>query len=133
MPDRPLVLIVDDEPDILLVAATRLEAAGYDTAAASDGREALALLHRRRPDLVLLDLRMPGLDGYEFCRMVKSDPDLDRMPVVLFSASSSRADSLKEKCLALGADGYLAKPFTSSELLAAVNRALAPKQPDLVP
>ncbi|HDR00048.1 MAG TPA: response regulator [candidate division WOR-3 bacterium] len=125
MPEAPLILIADDEADILVVTATRLEAAGYRTVTAADGREALDILRHQQPDLVLLDLRMPKVDGYEFCRTVKDDPNLDRVPVILFSASSSRAENLRDKCLALGADGYISKPFISTELLAAVEHALA--------
>lgn len=127
MPTRtaPLILIADDEADIALVTGARLEAAGYRVQTAPDGEVALRLFRERKPDLVLLDLRMPRIDGYQFCKIVKTDPESRHVPIILFSASSSYARDLKEKCMALGADGYIRKPFTSKVLLGEVRRVLA--------
>jgi two-component system, OmpR family, alkaline phosphatase synthesis response regulator PhoP len=114
---RPLVLLADDEPDIALVTRTRIQLNGYDVIVAGDGEIALAMIRQALPDLILLDLKMPKLDGFQVCKIVKSDPALRHIPVLLFSASSSYALSLEKQCLQLGADGYVRKPFDVRELL----------------
>ncbi|MBM3321895.1 response regulator [candidate division WOR-3 bacterium] len=122
--NRPRVLLADDERDIALVARMRLEVNGYDVATAADGAEALERFESFRPDLVLLDLRMPKLDGYQVCRALKSNPATRSVPVIIFSASSSQALALERKCLELGADDFVRKPYSSEDLLAKVRRHL---------
>jgi CheY-like chemotaxis protein len=122
---RPRILLADDEDDVTLVTRTRLEVNGFDVVTAADGEEALNRFRETRPDLVLLDLRMPKLDGYQVCRTLKSDPATRAVPVIIFSASSSHAVALERKCLELGADDYIRKPYQSDELLAKIRRQLA--------
>ncbi len=122
---RPRILLADDERDIALVARMRLEVNGYEVLTVADGAEALERLPTFRPDLVLLDLRMPKLDGYQVCRALKSNPATRSVPVIIFSASSSQALALERKCLELGADDFVRKPYTSEDLLAKVRHHLA--------
>lgn len=114
---RPRILLADDEADIALVTKTRIELNGYEVVVAADGEEALAKVRETLPDLILLDLKMPRLDGFQVCKVLKSDPVLQQIPVLLFSASSGYARCLEEHCLRLGAEGYVRKPFEVRELL----------------
>jgi CheY-like chemotaxis protein len=125
---RPLILLADDEDDVALVASTRLEVSGFEVITAADGEEALALLRRRLPDLVLLDILMPKLDGFQVCTAIKTDPATRDIPVIIFSASSSHSLSLEKKCLELGADECIRKPYSSEELLEKIQRQLARRE-----
>lgn len=126
---RPLVLLADDEADISLVARTRLEVSGFEVESAEDGMEALARFRVRRPDLVLLDLRMPRMDGYQVCRVLKSDPTTSGVPVIIFSSSSSQSRETERKCMELGADDYIRKPYSAEELVTKVRLHLARSNP----
>ena len=109
------ILVVDDEPDILKMVTFRLKKEGYEFITAVDGQEALDLINRQRPDLVLLDLRLPVVDGYEVCKRLKTNEDLRQIPVILVTASS--AAEIAEKTKDFQADDYLIKPFEPEELL----------------
>ncbi|MEO0080457.1 MAG: response regulator [candidate division WOR-3 bacterium] len=122
--DRPLILLADDEPDVVMVTRARLELNGFRVVTAQDGEEVLTLFRENPPDLLLLDLKMPRLDGYQVCRRLKANPATCHVPIIIFSASSSRSEMLERLCLELGADDYLRKPFVSEELLAKVGRLL---------
>ena len=126
MRNRPVILLADDEADVSLVTKTRLEANGFEVVATADGEEALRRFRERKPDLVLLDLKMPRLDGYQLCRIIKSDPGTRNVPVILFSASSAYSLALRDKCLELGADDHVRKPYVADELLAKIRRLLEP-------
>jgi len=128
--EQPLVLIADDEPDVVLVTKTRLEVNGFRVVVAYDGEQALARFRTEKPDILLLDLKMPKLDGYQVCRILKSDPATRHIPIIIFSASSSHSLVLENLCLGLGADDYIRKPFTADELLAKVLRQLTNPAPD---
>jgi CheY-like chemotaxis protein len=119
---KPRVLIVDDEPHIVLSLEFLLERAGYETASAGDGDEALALVRRLRPDVVLLDIMMPGRNGYAVCQAIKSDPGLRAIPVIMLSAKGQEVEI--RKGLELGAAAYVTKPFGNAEVLEAVRAAL---------
>lgn len=119
---RPRVLIADDEPHIVLSLEFLLDRAGYETVAAADGEEALDLVHRLRPDLVLLDVMMPKRNGYAVCQAIKSDPSVQAIPVIMLSAKGQEVEV--EKGLALGASAYVTKPFGNAEVLEAVRAAL---------
>ncbi len=119
---RPRVLIADDEPHIVLSLEFLLDRAGYETVAASDGEEALDLVRRLRPDLVLLDVMMPRRNGYAICQAVKSDPGLQAIPIIMLSAKGQEVEV--QKGLALGASAYVTKPFGNAEVLEAVRAAL---------
>lgn len=113
------ILIVDDEPDVLKMESFRVRRSGYEVVTAVNGEEALQAVRQRRPDLVLLDVRMPVMQGTAVCAQIKSDTSLRSIPVVLVTASS---DSVVECVKGCGADDYLLKPFDSDELLAKVKK-----------
>jgi|SRR5215213_6088767 DNA-binding response OmpR family regulator len=113
------VLVVDDEPTLREVVVRYLERAGYRALEAGDGDEAEALLRNRPPDLVILDLMLPGTDGLELCRRIRADSAL---PVIMLTARGEEADRIVG--LELGADDYVTKPFSPRELVARVRTVL---------
>jgi DNA-binding response OmpR family regulator len=118
-PRMPTILIVDDEPKIIGLARDYLEHAGYDVVAAATGREALEAVATHRPDLVVLDLGLPELDGLEVTRRLRQAGDL---PIVMLTARDDELDKILG--LELGADDYLTKPFSPRELVARVRAVL---------
>lgn len=114
------VLIVDDNPSLQKIISTNLELAGYEVDTVSDGREALATIERDVPDLLLLDLMMPQMDGYEVARRVRShaNPSIANVPIIILTAKGETEDKLRG--FEAGADDYITKPFGSRELLARV-------------
>jgi two-component system, OmpR family, alkaline phosphatase synthesis response regulator PhoP len=109
------ILVVDDEPDILKAASFRLTKAGYEVISAEDGGLAIEKVKAYRPDLVLLDLRIPVKDGFEVCAEIKSDEELKNIPVIFFTASSGlKIEKQIEGCRA---DGFILKPFDSAVLI----------------
>jgi DNA-binding response OmpR family regulator len=129
---RGSVLVVDDEPTIGEVVSRYLERAGYDTCVASDGIAALAAVEQRSPDLVVLDLMLPGLDGLEVMRRIR-EQDRDRTAIILLTARGEESDRIVG--LRLGADDYVVKPFSPAELVARVDAVLrrVDTAPDLTP
>jgi len=103
------VLLVDDEPNIQTIVSARLVAMGFEVLIAKDGQEGLDLARKESPDVILLDLMLPKLDGYKVCRMLKFDKAYEHIPVIIFSAKGSDAD--KKLAEQAGADEYLVKPF----------------------
>jgi DNA-binding response OmpR family regulator len=116
------VLIVDDEQNIAISVEFLMRREGFDVAVARDGEEGLAAIRASRPDLVLLDVMMPKLDGFQVCKAVRSDPQLASVRIVMLTAKGRQAEI--EKGLSLGADAYIPKPFSTSELVAKVNELL---------
>jgi CheY-like chemotaxis protein len=108
------ILIVDAEPDLLRVASFRLEKSGYRVLSAVNGQEALETAKNEIPDLVLLDVRLPLMEGSEVCSFIKKEERLKHIPVILFTAS---AQGIDERVSACGAQGYIIKPFSAEELL----------------
>jgi two-component system, cell cycle response regulator len=121
----PKILIVDDNPDALAVAKTRLAKECLDIACADGGLAGLESAKRDKPDLILLDVEMPDISGFDVCRALKSDPDMCMIPVLFLSGSGTAED--KVKGLDLGAVDYVTKPFDSFELRARVRAALRTK------
>ncbi len=117
------ILIVDDEPNIVLSLEFLMEQAGFEVAIAEDGEAALAQLAAFRPDLVLLDIMLPRLNGYEVCQRIRANPDWARIKVVMLSAKGRELEV--SKGLALGADAYVTKPFSTRDLIALVQKLLA--------
>ena len=118
------ILIVDDEPPILDLVRFTLEDAEVRVVEASDGVEALALARRLRPDLILLDVHMPRLDGLEACRQIRRDPALAQTPIVMLTAAGQEADRARGR--EAGADEYLTKPFSPLALIGLV-KSLVPE------
>ncbi|MGC9455916.1 MAG: Hpt domain-containing protein [Halothiobacillaceae bacterium] len=116
--DRPLVLVVDDSVTIRKVTARILERRNIETAVARDGVEALGMLRARRPDLVLSDIEMPRMDGFELLGAIRNDAQIRDLPVIFIT--SRTAAKHRERAESLGVSGYLGKPYTETELLAAM-------------
>lgn len=121
-PRKRLVLIVDDLPDNLQVLAGHLTEAGHEILAASSGPRAIALVRNRKPDLILLDIMMPGMDGLEVCRVLKADADSAEIPIIFITARIETDDILRG--FQLGAVDYITKPFKPAELVARVRTHL---------
>jgi len=117
------VLIADDEPNIVISLEFLLEQAGYRIRVAHDGQEALEAIQRQPPDLVLLDVMMPHLSGYDLCQRIRENPAWQHMRIVMLTAKGREVEV--SKGLALGADAYITKPFSTQELLAQVRDLLA--------
>jgi two-component system phosphate regulon response regulator PhoB len=121
-PSRKKVLIVDDEKDIVDLVAYNLGRNGYDTITAGNGNEALESAFKNAPDLIILDLMVPGIDGTEVARRLKADPRTNKIPIVMLTAKSEETDVVVG--LTLGADDYVTKPFSMKVLLARVGSVL---------
>jgi DNA-binding response OmpR family regulator len=117
------VLIVDDEPNIVLSLQFLMKKAGYLVRTAGDGEQALAELAREKPDLVLLDVMMPKIDGFTVCQRIKAAPEWQDVRVIMLTARGR--DVEREKGLALGADDYITKPFSTQDAIERVAAALA--------
>ena len=128
----PRILVVDDEPPIREILKFQLENAGFYVKCAQDGEEGLQMVSEDPPDLVLLDLMIPQMDGYEVCRRIKSNYDTRHIPVIILTARGEEQDRVRG--LKLGADDYVVKPFGVKELLARVEAVLrrSPERPDPV-
>jgi DNA-binding response OmpR family regulator len=120
------VMVVDDDPNALDIVRTFLEAKGYRVTTARDGNEALGLLEDVRPALVLLDVMMPGIDGWEVARIIKNHPSFGDTRVVMLTARSDFAD--KHEGLRAGADDYIVKPIQLRELGERVERNLKARE-----
>lgn len=123
MKDQQTVLVADDDDDVLELVAFRLSRAGYRTVTARDGREALALAEAEHPDLSVLDVAMPQMDGLEVTRRLREGVATREMPIILLTALSQERD-VRAGILA-GADAYIRKPFSHRELRARVDAMLA--------
>lgn len=121
--DKRKVLIADDEPNIVTALEFLLKRAGYDVRCATSGDEALALVESYAPDLVLIDIMMPGKSGYEVCQRMRERPEWRHIKIVMVTAKGREAEV--SKGMSLGADLYVTKPFSTQELIAAVDRLLA--------
>lgn len=115
MAERRRILLVDDEPTIVKMVGKRLEVEGFDVVTAKDGQDALQKAHAESPDLIILDLMLPKLSGYEVCAMLKQDTRYRTIPIVLFTAKTQAKD--EELGMECGANAYVRKPFRSEELL----------------
>jgi DNA-binding NarL/FixJ family response regulator len=116
------LLVVDDDPNLVLLAKDYLEFRGYEVVAASNGLEALEVMRRLTPDLIICDVMMPEMDGYTFVQTLRSDRATDWIPVIFLSARGQTADRVRG--LNTGADAYLVKPFEPEELVAQVEATL---------
>ncbi len=119
---KEIIVVVEDEVDIREVLIYNLEREGYQVFGEPDGSRGLQLIQGKKPDLVLLDLMLPGLDGLQVCKQLKSDSETRSIPIVMVSARSEECDIVLG--LELGADDYITKPFSPRELLARVRAVL---------
>ena len=114
------ILIVDDELDILEVLAFRLKKAGYEISTAVDGQKALDRIKKEVPDLLLLDLRLPGMDGYEVCKHLKATDKWKNIPIIMITASSIM--KVEKAVRKFNVEGFLIKPFNYEELLEKIKK-----------
>lgn len=119
---RPRILVVDDESDLVDLLSINLEKHGLSTLRASDGRQGLSVARAERPDLAIIDVMMPEMDGMELVRRLKRDPMLSTMPILMLTAKTAEQDELA--ALSIGAEDYLAKPFSMRILIARVQSLL---------
>jgi len=121
------ILIVEDKEDLRAMLRDYLTASGYEVAEALDGVEAVALARSQRPDLILMDIQLPGIDGYEATRLIKADPDVGSTQIVAVSSFAMKGD--EEKARASGCDGYVTKPYSPVKLLALIRSILGEGAP----
>jgi DNA-binding response OmpR family regulator len=119
---KPKILVVDDEPDALEVLGFKLREAGFSPLFAADGLKALAAVRAERPDLVVLDLMLPELDGLEVCKILRRDPATAAIPILMLTAKAAEVDRIVG--LELGADDYVTKPFSLRELVLRIRKLL---------
>ena len=117
------ILIVDDEPSILETVKLHLELSDYDVLAASDGMEALKIARTEKPDLILLDLMLPKIDGYKVCKMLKMDRRFKSIPIIMLTAKAGSVDEVQG--YESGADAYIKKPFDLEALSSLVQDMIA--------
>jgi len=116
------ILVADDEPDVLDLVRPNLLGAGYTVTTADDGQKALEKIRLEKPDLVLLDLKMPVLSGFDVCRQMKADAATSRIPIVILTAMTTEVDRIV--ALEIGAEDYVTKPFSPRELVLRVRAVL---------
>jgi len=120
--ERHKILVVDDEPDIVEIVSYNLKKEGFVVSSASDGEEALSLIKTNHFDLAILDLMLPGIQGVDLCRQIRSNPATERLPIIMLTAKSEESDRVLG--LEMGADDYISKPFSVRELIARVRAVL---------
>jgi DNA-binding response OmpR family regulator len=120
--DMPKILLVDDEVQLQTMVQMRLEANCYEVITASDGQEGLQKAKSENPDLIMMDVMMPKMDGYKVCGLLKNDTRYSKIPVVLFTARAQQDD--QEVGKEAGADAYITKPFDPPVLLAKIEELL---------
>lgn len=117
------ILLVEDEDNIALAIDVLLSRQGHEIQRVADGDQALPNIRAQRPDLVILDVTLPGKSGYEICQQMRLDPTLSDLPVLMMSARCSEPE--KRKGMAMGANAFLSKPFATDELRSAVSQLIA--------
>lgn len=120
------ILFIEDEPDQRMMVSLRLQKNGFSVMVARDGHEGLALATKEKPDLILLDIIMPGMDGFELCQRLRSQAVTKEIPIIATTAAGT--ENLESKCLSAGADECLRKPYESSDLVAKIEELLKSQQ-----
>ena len=123
---KPKVLVVDDEPHILVAVKSRLAVSGYEVITAVDGQEALDKARTQNPDLIILDLMLPKLDGYEVCSMLKQDTRYEKIPILMLTARARLED--EQMGIECGASALMRKPYDSKVLLDKIQSLLSERK-----
>ena len=126
MADQYRILLVDDEPSVVKTVGKRLEIEGFDVVVAFDGEEALAKARQAKPDLIILDLMLPKLDGYHVCAALRKDPQHQKTPIVILTARMDKQD--EQMAMSCGANAYIRKPFRGEEMLGKIRSLLVESQ-----
>jgi DNA-binding response OmpR family regulator len=121
--DKIRILVADDEPNILLSLEFLMRKSGYEVFIARNGTEAMDIVKKQKPDLAVLDIMMPDIDGYQICDFIKKSKDLSECKVIFLSAKSKESDI--QKGMSYGADFYMTKPYSTRALMLKVNDLLA--------
>ena len=116
------ILIVEDEPGVAVAIQYLMQQQGYNVLVAERGEDALDLIYKYKPDLILLDIMLPGISGWEVCEIIRLNPDYRNVKIVFLTARSTEVEIARG--LALGADAYITKPFSNDKLITRVNRLL---------
>jgi len=116
------ILVVDDEPNLVLLVEARLKASGYEVLSASDGLTALEMAKREKPDLIILDLMLPKMDGFKVCGLLKKDFRYKKIPILLFTARAQDTD--RQMGIEAGAEAYITKPFEPEKLLSKIKELI---------
>jgi DNA-binding response OmpR family regulator len=116
------ILLVDDEPELVKAIEIRLKAADYEVLAAYDGQEGLDKAKKEKPDLIILDLMLPKMDGYKVCGLLKADTRYNKIPIIMFTARAQESD--KKMGEEVGVDAYITKPFEHQVLLKKIKELL---------
>ena len=119
------ILVVEDQEDLRCVLRDLLTGSGFDVAEAADGQAGVAKAKSERPDLILMDIQLPGIDGYEASRQIKADPDLQATPIIAVSSFAMKGD--EQKARASGCDEYVTKPYSPMQLLRLIRSRLGEK------
>jgi len=119
---KQTILVVDDEKDIVTLLEYNLQRAGFNTISALDGPDAIDLARSRKPDLIILDIMLPSMDGMEICKILKGDPNTSHIPIIMLTARGEEVDRILG--FELGADDYITKPFSPRELVLRVKAVL---------
>ena len=120
--NKKRILLADDEQDMVFAVKLQLEASNFEVVTVSDGQQALDKARKEKPDLIILDVMLPKLDGYKVCRMLKFDEKYKKIPIILFTARIQKSD--EELGFAVGADAYITKPFESQIFITKINELL---------
>ena len=125
------VLVIDDEPEILILVQSRLEANGFEAITAGSGQAGIDLSRSAKPDVILLDLLMPEMDGYEVMKVLKGDPEIDKIPVILFTAAPPE-EVTKKGGQVMEAVDFVIKPFDDKALIFLINRITEMTREDIM-
>ena len=123
--DKKRILLVEDEEDMVYAVTIQLEAAGFEVLAADNGQDGLKKAKKEKPDLIILDLMLPKMDGYKVCGLLKADTRYNKIPIILFTARAQESD--KKLGEEVGADAYITKPFDHRVLLGKIKELLGDK------
>ncbi|MFA5167501.1 MAG: response regulator [Candidatus Omnitrophota bacterium] len=116
------ILFIEDEPDQVMMISLRLEKNGYEVISSMDGEEGFKMAIREKPSLILVDVVMPGIDGFEVCRRLRKDPATKHIPII--STTAAGMDDVERQCITAGADDCVRKPYDSADLLRKIHRLL---------
>lgn len=118
--DKKKILFVDDNPDFVKVIKTRLEANNYSVITISDAKEVFLMAEKEMPDIIIMDIVMPDMDGYQICKLLKQGKKTKNIPIILLTGKELEPQSIQERCSKLGIEGYLFKPIEAKELIAKI-------------
>jgi len=116
------ILFIEDEPDQIVMISLRLQNNGFEVISSMDGEEGLKMAGKEKPDLILVDVIMPGINGFEVCRRLRKDPVTKHIPII--STTAAGMDDVEQQCIAAGADDCVRKPYESADLLIKIRRLL---------